>query len=262
MWVWVWVWVCGAIDISLMPTRYRNKVICVAAGDFRASTTAYPGALGPWRQRFLLRSERRLDCRYHRGVVRLGGLVDRVAGFRFRVGIFSETQKSMFARLFLLFVLIPLADLVLLWMLFVSLPWWTTLAMILLSASLGAFFARRQGLKVLSEIRTELSDNLVPANTLVDGVMVLFAGALLITPGLITDAFGFLLLIPYTRRLFRDQLFRVFKKYLKVKTMNFQTKWDPSFQTRGSNEGDVIDGEIIGPSDRSDVKTIDPKKLT
>ena len=124
--------------------------------------------------------------------------------------------NQMFARLFLLFVLLPLADFVLLWSLIQILPIWVSLALVLGTGAVGAFFARRQGSRVLSEIRSELSDNLVPANTLLDGVMILFAGALLITPGLITDSVGLLLLVPYTRRWFRAQAFALAKRYLKI----------------------------------------------
>lgn len=162
----------------------------------------------------------------------------------------------MLARLFLLFVLVPTADLVLLWSLFVSLPAWISLVMVLGTGALGAYFSRRQGSQVLREIRRELSDNIVPANTLIDGVMILLAGALLITPGLITDTFGFLLLIPYTRNWFRQRLMEGLKGYLKVKTMNFQTQWEAEFQTHSGQRGqyrdasdrrpgDIIDGDII-----------------
>lgn len=166
--------------------------------------------------------------------------------------------NQMFARLFLLFVLLPLADFVLLWSLIQILPIWVSLALVLGTGAVGAFFARRQGSRVLSEIRSELSDNLVPANTLLDGVMILFAGALLITPGLITDSVGLLLLVPYTRRWFRAQAFALAKRYLKIKAVNFQTQFGSAFNPGSS---DIVDGEVVKDHSTHDAEIVKPKRV-
>lgn len=170
----------------------------------------------------------------------------------------------MFARLFLLFVLLPLADWVLLWSLIKLLPWQASVLIVVGTGAVGAFFAKRQGSRVLSEIREELADNLVPANTLLDGVMILFAGALLITPGLITDTVGLLLLVPFTRRWFRAQAFELAKRYLKVKAVNFQTHWGDSFRGdsfRQSHDPDIVDGEVVHDRSVKQAEIVEPKRV-
>ncbi|MBN1674682.1 MAG: FxsA family protein [Kiritimatiellae bacterium] len=105
----------------------------------------------------------------------------------------------VFGRLALLFILMPLFELVLLLKVNTFIGWERTLAIVIVTGLLGAAAAKTQGLLVLSRIRQDLAEGRVPASQLLDGVMILLAGALLITPGLITDTFGFLLLLPFVR---------------------------------------------------------------
>ncbi len=76
---------------------------------------------------------------------------------------------------------------------------------------LGAFLARRQGIGVLHQMRTEIASGRLPAAQLADGVIILIAGAVLITPGVLTDAFGFLCLIPASRKIIKKMLWRWFE---------------------------------------------------
>lgn len=78
---------------------------------------------------------------------------------------------------------------------------WPTLGLVVGSAVLGALLLRRQGLSVLTRIRAETAAGRLPGRELVHGVMILAAGILLLTPGLVTDAIGYLLFIPPVRDL-------------------------------------------------------------
>jgi UPF0716 protein FxsA len=78
-----------------------------------------------------------------------------------------------------------------------------TLLLVVLTGVIGAFLAKAQGLMVLAQIQRDLADGRMPAPRLIDGVMILAAGILLITPGLVTDTIGFLLLIPSARAAIR-----------------------------------------------------------
>lgn len=153
----------------------------------------------------------------------------------------------MLTRLFLLFVLVPTADLVLLWILFITLPWYVSLLWILVTALLGSFFARQQGAKVLREIRQEMQRNLLPANSLVDGVLVFTAGILLITPGVLTDLAGFALLLPRVRRVLRQQAMEYFKRKIKVETVQFTSSFNSNFGPNRPHFEDttVVDGEVV-----------------
>ena len=91
----------------------------------------------------------------------------------------------------------------------------TILLLILVSVA-GAWMVRRSGLGVLNQIRSRLSRGELPAAELVDGLLILVAGALMLTPGFITDAVGLLLLFLPTRVLVRSLLMRHFAKKITV----------------------------------------------
>ena len=80
----------------------------------------------------------------------------------------------------------------------------------------GAALARHQGLRTLARINTELSAGRMPTAELADGLLILLAGAVLLTPGFLTDALGLLLLIPLFRRVFKGVLTRYFKARIVV----------------------------------------------
>ena len=113
---------------------------------------------------------------------------------------------SLFARLFLLFALVPLCELaVLVWLTRVT-SLWVTLCLVLTTGLLGATLTRWQGLKAWNAVRTEMAAGRLPAAAVLDGVMILVAGALLLTPGLLTDIAGFCLLAPPLRAFVRRRL--------------------------------------------------------
>lgn len=116
-----------------------------------------------------------------------------------------------FGRLLLLFILVPIAELALLIEIGKRLGLPATLALIVVTGALGATLARRQGLSVLASIRSETEAGRLPAGQLVDGAIILVAGAVLMTPGVLTDAFGFACLIPGMRNVFKRWLNRRFE---------------------------------------------------
>ena len=83
---------------------------------------------------------------------------------------------------------------------------WPTLALVVLTAIVGSFLLKRQGISTLRRIQAETNAGRVPARELVDGVMIMAAGILLLTPGLVTDTIGFLLFVPGFRSSIRNFL--------------------------------------------------------
>lgn len=83
---------------------------------------------------------------------------------------------------------------------------WPTLGLVVLNAVVGAALLRRQGLGALQRIRAETAAGRVPARELVDGVMIVAAGVLLLTPGFVTDVVGYLLFVPAVRAAMRRLL--------------------------------------------------------
>lgn len=117
--------------------------------------------------------------------------------------------------LLILFIGLPIIELMLLFELHSHVGFFRTLGVVLLTGVIGAALVRRQGLSILLTIQQEMSRGNIPAPQMMDGMMVLIAGALLVTPGLITDTTGFLLLIPQVRRLIRQWLKHVLEKKMR-----------------------------------------------
>jgi UPF0716 protein FxsA len=103
-------------------------------------------------------------------------------------------------KLFLVFTLIPAVEMILLLKLAEIMGAWETVGLILVTGLVGATLAKREGLTVLRQLAAEASQGLPPADRLVEGLMVLIGGVLLITPGVLTDLAGFLLIFPLSRR--------------------------------------------------------------
>lgn len=110
----------------------------------------------------------------------------------------------MLARLFLLFTLVPLVELyVLIRFTQMTQSIALTLAIVVGTGILGAVLARQQGWRAWREIQSQLSAGQMPTEAVQDGLLILLAGALLVTPGLLSDLAGIALLIPPVRRLVR-----------------------------------------------------------
>ena len=105
----------------------------------------------------------------------------------------------MFLRLLLLFTIVPLVELYLLITIGGFIGVAPTIAIVIGTGVLGAWLARWQGLTVLRRISDEMAAGRLPTDALIDGLLVLVAAAVLLTPGLITDTLGFILLIPGSR---------------------------------------------------------------
>lgn len=134
--------------------------------------------------------------------------------------------------LFLLFVAVPLIEIALFIQIGGAIGLWPTLAIVILTAALGTFLVRQQGSRAMSDLRRSFQDLRDPSEPLAHGAMILFSGALLLTPGFFTDAVGFLLLIPTVRTFVFNYVRR------RITVANFQMGG-----TAQPAREDVIDGE-------------------
>jgi len=139
-------------------------------------------------------------------------------------------------RLVLLFTLIPLAELALLLWIAQHTGWVFTLWLVIITGLLGAWLARQEGLRCWLEVQRQLARGELPAEPLLDGLMILVAGAMLITPGVMTDLAGFALLVPPIRKLVRRYLAARFKARIVMHPM-------PGHARQPREEDDVIDVE-------------------
>jgi len=105
--------------------------------------------------------------------------------------------------LFLAFILVPPIEIGLFVVIGGRIGIWPTMAIVLLTAIIGANLVSRQGRGVLGNIQAEFAAGHFPARSLAHGAMILVAGALLLTPGFLTDVIGFSLLSPQIREVLR-----------------------------------------------------------
>ena len=108
--------------------------------------------------------------------------------------------------LFVAFVVVPIAEIALLIAFGNAFGFWPTFALVVATAFLGSWLVSLQGRATLNQVRTQLSSGQLPGAAMAHGAMILIAGAFLLTPGLMTDAVGFLLLIPAVREAIRKWL--------------------------------------------------------
>jgi UPF0716 protein FxsA len=102
--------------------------------------------------------------------------------------------------LLVLFTVVPLVELYLLLFIGDLMGFWPTVGLVLLTGVIGATLAKLEGLRVLAQWQSALAEGRVPEAGVLDGLLVLVGGVLLVTPGVLTDVFGFALLLPPTRR--------------------------------------------------------------
>ena len=116
----------------------------------------------------------------------------------------------MFVKLFLAFTLIPILEIYLLIKLGTVMGALNTVIIVILTGILGASLARLEGLNTMIRIRDGLSRGEVPAEGMLDALLILIAGIVLLTPGFLTDMAGLLLLIPQMRSLLKRWLRKKF----------------------------------------------------
>jgi UPF0716 protein FxsA len=123
---------------------------------------------------------------------------------------------GLLLRLAALFILVPLVELWLLLEVARHTSVTTTLLVVVVTGVIGTLLARAQGWRTFRTIRRELSHGHVPTDALLDAAMIFLAGALLLTPGLLTDAFGLSLLVPACRRGYRRLVARWIRRHFTV----------------------------------------------
>lgn len=121
--------------------------------------------------------------------------------------------------LVLLFVVVPAIELMLLIEIGQRVGTINTLALIVITGVVGASLARQQGVSTFARLRRDLGEGRSPAVPIIDGVLILVAAAFLVTPGVLTDAVGFLLLVPMGRGLVRRYVKRRFERAIRTGTV-------------------------------------------
>lgn len=156
----------------------------------------------------------------------------------------------MLLRLILLFTTIPIIELWLFLTLGKTIGIFETILIIIVTGVLGATLTKKQGMDTLSKFQRSFSGGNLPHEELTDGILILLAGAVLLTPGFLTDAVGFALLIPPLRAIVKTRV----AAYLKEKVLNGKIKAtvngqpiNPSSSSPNmrSTTGRVVDVEVL-----------------
>ncbi|MCU1371321.1 MAG: hypothetical protein JWO77_2515 [Ilumatobacteraceae bacterium] len=113
--------------------------------------------------------------------------------------------------LFLLFIVAPLLELYVIIQVASVIGGWETIALLVVESAIGAYLLKRQGYATVDKIARALDEGRIPSNELIDGLLLLVAGALMLAPGFLGDVIGFLLIVPVTRLPFRAVLRKRFE---------------------------------------------------
>jgi len=171
-------------------------------------------------------------------------------------GVLRQRQSKatiMLGRIILFFVLVPLIELVLLKQLLDHTNLLVTIGLVLVTGVVGANLARRQGMQVWRSIHEQTAQGQMPSKEILSGVMILIAGAFLITPGILTDACGFLLLIPRLRIKLGVFLAKWFKATTIARFQSGSGAWPPN----GSGSGFADDSP---PDEQPSVRVVEPSE--
>ena len=120
----------------------------------------------------------------------------------------------MFLKLFLAFTLIPFFEIYLLIKIGYYLGAFNTVLVVIVTGLLGAYLAKLQGIRTMTRVRESLNRGELPAEQMLDAVLIFVAGIVLLTPGFITDLAGIAILIPNTRFWFKRWLRKKFDQWI------------------------------------------------
>jgi len=154
----------------------------------------------------------------------------------------------MLFYLFVLFTVVPLVELALLIWIGGETAWWVPIAFVVSTGIAGAALARWQGWRAIVRIQDELRAGRIPADAMMDGVLILVAAILLITPGVLTDVVALGLLLPPVRALVKRAVIASLRRRVQIKTAHFSETyssagWNGNAPASGSDE--IVEAKVI-----------------
>lgn len=155
------------------------------------------------------------------------------------------TMKGVIGILALLFLVVPIIELYVIVQVAQGIGVLETIALLLGISIIGAWLVKVQGLAAIARVQQSLMRAEAPTNPLVDGALTLFAAALLLTPGFVTDGVGLLMLFPPTRVVFRRPVVRALSKRVRAGRARIV-----GFGSPGSVADDVIDLDPVRDAER------------
>ena len=173
----------------------------------------------------------------------------------------------MFGKLFILFAILPIIEIAILINVGEVIGGWNTVFLVILSAFIGAYLVRQQGLATLMQAQTKMQEGSMPGQEMAEGLLLVIAGVLLVTPGFVTDILGFILCLPFTRPIIAKKLL----KHMAIKVVatqqgGFNQQYtNAEFYHQHHNprpednqNSDIIEGEYEDKSDKNSKPKIGP----
>ncbi|MBD1576046.1 MULTISPECIES: FxsA family protein [Vibrio] len=147
----------------------------------------------------------------------------------------------MFTVLLVLFICVPIVEITLFIQVGGAIGLWPTIAIVLTTAIVGASLVRSQGIQTLMSVQSRMQQGELPAQQIVEGVMLAVAGVLLLTPGFMTDFLGMVVLLPAPRAMLAKQLMK------RVKVNPASGPFGGGFQSGGFQSGGFQSGDAHNP---------------
>jgi UPF0716 protein FxsA len=169
---------------------------------------------------------------------------------------YSSNNEAFLFKLFLLFAILPIVEIAILINVGEQIGGWYTVAIVILTAFAGAHLVRQQGLSTLMQAQQKMQAGIMPGQEMAEGLLLVIAGVLLVTPGFITDGIGFLLSLPVTRPLIAKGLV----KNLSVRVVNpsFNSDFSQQQHQQPPHSKDQSDDVIEGEFERQDKSPENP----
>ncbi|WP_404828197.1 FxsA family protein [Fluctibacter corallii] len=174
----------------------------------------------------------------------------------------------MFGKLFLLFAILPIIEIALLVNVGEEIGGWNTVAIVIATAFLGAWLVRKEGFATLMQAQRKMQSGALPGQEMAEGLLLVIAGVLLVTPGFITDGIGFLLSLPITRPAIAGALLKRMQVHIVGGAQQQYAHYQHSHQhyaergnpysgssSASSQQDGVIEGEYVDTTD--DKSTLD-----
>lgn len=156
--------------------------------------------------------------------------------------------------LFVCFLALPVLEIYIILQIGALIGTWLTVGLLVADSLAGAWVVRREGLRTWQVVRETLSTGAVPDRELADAALILVGGALLLTPGFVTDAFGFVAVLPFMRPLLRRSLAAAAKRRLDAQARMYTSSGPGGagpYDGRFGGQSRVVRGDVVG-EDRDD----------
>lgn len=162
----------------------------------------------------------------------------------------------MFFTLFFLFAVLPILEITLLIQVGEQIGAWNTVGIVIITAFVGAYIVRQQGLSTYLQAQSKMQQGQLPGQEMAEGLLLLIAGVLLVTPGFVTDIIGFAFALPFTRPLIAKSI----SKHLIAKQVHFQQQTFYQHQSRQYGQSQQDEEIIEGEFRRTDTPKIKDKE--